>query len=401
MIIGFCAAGANAAETLRREDETAEIVVLNGEGGPFYLRLDLEGLFKGRAIEQLMPRSPDYWRERGIVVIEDRAVAVDPRRQLVRCAAGGALHFDRLLIASGATPRPLPVPGRELAGIFHYHTLQDAQAILAQRGRVRNAVIIGGGILALELAAVAAEFGWSTTLLVRGKHVGTPFVDAAGGAFVHAALLRAGVQVIHEDEAAEFTGADGSLQAVRTRRGRVLPADIAGICIGVKPAVEFLESSGLLTDGELIVNEQLRTRAATVFAAGDAAVAALPDGSRVPCNTWTMAAAQARIAARNMCGADKSWSPDIPYILDHLFDQEFTLIGAWERRHDPRFELQETSAAAYRALLTENGVLKGAFLLGDRTHDRRLRKLIASQARVAGKFERVFAADADPEEFLA
>lgn len=400
LIIGFCAAGANAAETIRREDDAAEIVVLNGEGGPFYLRLDLEGVFKGHAPERLMPRAPEYWRARRITVLADRAVAVDPDRQLVRCASGGALQYDRLLIATGASPRALNVTGRDLKGIFHYHTLHDAQAILAQRDHVRNAVIVGGGILALELAAFAREFGWNTTLLVRGKQVGTPFVDAAGGAFVHAALARAGVSVIYEDEVVHFAGNGGRLESIMTQHGQSLPAQFTALCIGVQPAVAFLESSGLLSSGELVVDDRLRTRAPRIFAAGDAAIVQLPDGARFPCNMWSVAAAQARIAARNMCGADEAWSPEIPYNLDHLFDQEFALIGAWERRHEAGFQIHElATASAYRALVTRDGVLAGAFLLGDRTHDRRLRKLIAARARVAGKLDRLFADDARPDEF--
>jgi 3-phenylpropionate/trans-cinnamate dioxygenase ferredoxin reductase subunit len=117
LILGFGAAGANAAETLRQRDPQAEITVLSGEHWPFYLRLDLEGIFHGKGIEQLMPRPPEYWEERGIHVLQDRAARVNPARHEVRTESGGTLHYDRLLIAVGTKPRDLPVPGRGLEGI--------------------------------------------------------------------------------------------------------------------------------------------------------------------------------------------------------------------------------------------------------------------------------------------
>lgn len=401
LILGFGSAGANAAEALRQHDPQAEVTVLNGESRPFYLRLDLEGIFHGKEAEQLMPRPPEYWEERGIRVVQHRALRVNPARHEVRTESGDTLSYDRLLITVGTTPRDLPVPGRELDGISHYHTLGDALAIHTLRDRVRRAVIVGGGILGLELAHATHAFGWEITLLVRGGYVGSPTVDASGGALVLSALERAGVKVIFRDEVAAFEGHGNHVTAIRTKAGRILECDFAGICAGVVPDVQFLDESGLLEDGQLIVNERLQTCAPDVFAAGDCAVVRATDGRLIPCRNWNVASAQARVAAANMSGADSVWREGVLYNLDALFDQEFALIGPWADRHLPGGALHEFSApGSYRSLVTRGGILESALLLGDRSADRRVRKLIAARAAVENRLPEVLDANVPLENLL-
>jgi NAD(P)H-nitrite reductase large subunit len=399
LILGFSAAGATAAELLRRNDPTAEITVLAAEGHPFYLRLDLEGIFQGKPREQLIPRPPAFWEEKRITVLPERALHVDPAARAVTTPA--AVHsFDRLLIAVGSAPVDLPVPGRELVGVVHYHTLTDAERIRDARDRIRHIVIIGGGILGLELAQAAVAFGWDITLLVRGGHVGSPMVDATGGELVLQSLRDHGVHVLLHEEVATFEGEDGRLRKVITKTGRALPADLAAVCIGVRPAVGFLEASGLLTNGQLVINEFLQTPALDIFAAGDAPVVQFPDGERFQNFMWNTATSQARAAALNMAGPLAPWRVDVLYNLDLLFDREFALIGPWHKRHDPGRELHEfTAENIYRGLVTRDGILESAFLLGSREYDRRVRKLVAARIRLGDNLTRVFSPDARPEEF--
>lgn len=322
LILGFSAAGATAAEGLRRHDPAADITILAAEGHPFYLRLDLEGLFQGKPREQLTPRPAVFWEQKRITVKAQRAIRVDPDRRLV--VTDTEQHsYDRLLIATGASPVDLTVPGRELENVVHYHTLADAEWLYAARNSVRRAVIIGGGILGLELAHAAVGFGWETTLLVRGGFVGSPMVDAGGSALIQTALERAGVHVHRHDQALFFEGEQGRVRTVVTSRGERLAADLVAVCIGVAPATAYLESSGLLTQGKLRVNEYLQTAAPDVFAAGDAAQVQFPSGESFQNFMWNTATSQARAAALSMAGELTAWREDVLYNLDLLFDQEF------------------------------------------------------------------------------
>ena len=400
LILGFCAAGANAAEAIRRADPDAEITVFNPEIIPFYLRLDLEGIIEEKPVHHIQPRPPIFWEEKKIRVLPERAVSVDPDRNVVVAQSGTTYSYDKLLIATGAAPRKLNVPGENLPGVVHYHTFDDAKHIYDVRGQVKHAVIVGAGILGLELARVVAHFGWELTVLVRGEHVGTPIADPHGGEFVLRALERKGVNVIFHDQVQEFRG-DDRLQMIRTKQGRELPAEFAALCIGVKPNVSFLEHAGLLAEGQLIVNEKLQTADPNIYAAGDVVFVRVPDGHLVPCNTWNVATSQAKVAAANMLGKETVWDEGILYNLDALYDQPIAIIGPWDRRHEPEFVIHEfDTAEAFRALVTRDGILVAALLMGDRSGDRRVRKLIATRARVEGKLERIFDPDAKPEEFV-
>ena len=401
LILGFCAAGANAAEAIRRADPNAEITVFNPEAIPFYLRLDLEGIIEEKPVHHVQPRPPSFWEEKQIHVVSERAVSVDPDRKEVRVLSGQTYTYDKLLIATGSGPRKLGVPGESLPGIAHYHTFDDAKHIYDVRGDVKHAVIVGAGILGLELARVVQHFGWEITVLVRGHHVGTPIADPHGGEFVLRALQSKGVKVIFHDQVQEFVGDDGRLRMVRTKQGHELPAEFVALCIGVKPNVSFLEHTGLLTDGQLIVNEKLQTSDADIYAAGDVVYVRVPDGHLVPCNTWNVATSQAKIAAANMLGKETVWDEGILYNLDALFDQPIAIIGPWDRRHEPGFAIHELETEdSFRSLVIKDRILVAALLVGDRSGDRRIRKLIASRAQVEGKLERIFHPDAKPEEFM-
>jgi NAD(P)H-nitrite reductase large subunit len=266
---------------------------------------------------------------------------------------------------------------------------------------VRRAVIVGGGILGLELAHAAHAFGWEITLLVRGGYVGSPIVDESGGAFVLSALQRAGVKVIFHDQVAAFEGRENHVTAIRTTAERISECDFAGICAGVVPDVGFLEGSGLLDDGQLVVNERLQTSDPDVFAAGDCVTVRASDGRLIPCHAWNVAQAQARVAAANMSGTDSVWTEGVLYNLDALFDQEFALIGPWDDRHLAGRELHEFPAEnSYRALVTHEGILESALLLGDRSADRRLRKLVAAGAAVENRLPQVLDTNVPLENLL-
>jgi NAD(P)H-nitrite reductase large subunit len=392
VIIGLGAAGATAASALRTLDPESSITVLNGEGQPFYLRLDLATILEGKDPQKLIAREDSYWTENNISVLSSRAIGLDTEQKRVFLSQGDPVHYDSLLIAVGAQAQRLTCPGHDLQGIFTYRTLQDANAIHALRDQVKKAVVIGGGILGMEIAKAASDYGWDTTLLVRGAHVGAPLIDADAGAFVHARLERTGVNIIYQDEVETYQGREW-IESVITREGNTLACDIVIECIGVAPDLEFLKDTGIVKEGRIAIDSTLRTALPDVFAAGDAAAVTTVDGNTVRCHTWSVAVAQAKVAAENMAGTEAQWSEGVAYNADSFFDQEFAMIGPWDRRHEPgrKIETQLTDSA-YRAIASREGIIESAMLIGDKTGDRKLRKLIASGEKIEG-IDRLFNTD--------
>lgn len=402
VIIGFCAAGANAAEAIRRLDPSAEITILNGDSRFFYLRLDLEGVFEEKPLERIQPRAPEFWQQKNIHVVTERAISVDTAVQEVVGLSGQRYGYDRLLIATGAHTRKLNVPGEFLPGVHTYHSLEDAQTMLEKKHDNKQCVLIGAGILGLEFARCAHEwFGWKITALVRGNFIGSGTVDPAGGDYVLRSMQKAGIDVHFGETVAEFQADEqGQLVRILTKSGKIFETKFAAKCVGIEPAFSFLSGSPILTDNKLIVNEFLESPVKNVFAAGDVATVRTTNGKLVYCGTWNVAMDQARAAAKNMVGQTTEYVEDILYNLDSLFDLPLAIVGEWDRRHMPGYEIHDFSTeTVHRQVLTHDGILVGAILLGDRHGDRHLRKLCSLKARVDGKLDRLFAEDMKLEEF--
>ena len=399
VIIGMGAAGATCAESLRKLEPKAEITIINGEEQPFYLRLDLATILEGAVPAKLIARPDEYWEEQNIKVVNSRAVKLDHASQVVFTASGDRYGYNKLLIAVGAQARRLSCPGSELIGICTYRTLQDAMQIYELREQVKKVVIVGGGILGMEIAQAGWSFGWEMTLLVRESHVGVPLLDEAGGEFVHQAIVEGRVNIIYEDEVERYEGED-KVEAVVTKKGETLPIDLVVECIGVEPKPVCAEELELVEKGRIRVDEQLRTAIPTIFAAGDVAVVKTTEGNDVFCNNWNVAVSQGKVAAEAMTGADSKWSEGVYYNADSFYDQEFAIIGAWDRRHrDGRKIEAQTTEEAFRAVVTVDGVIESALVMGDKTGMRLLRQLIASKANVKGKFKKLFDPEATAEEF--
>jgi NTE family protein len=203
------------------------------------------------------------------VSLETSVTAVEPGNRIVRTEAG-PVHYDKLLIATGATPRRLMVPGADLDGVFTLRTLQDSDRIRVAARSAERAAVVGGGFIGMEVAASLRQLGLDVTLL----QLGTGLFDVLGSAGLSEQLLALyrdrGVEVLLEQEVAGFGGAD-RLEYVEARSGVRVAADIAVVGVGVLPNVDFLDGSGLALDNGVVVDQRFQSSAPGIYAAGDVA----------------------------------------------------------------------------------------------------------------------------------
>lgn len=234
---------------------------------------------------------------------------------------GTSLAFDQILIATGATPRPLPVPGGDAPGVHTFRTLDDADALrasLAEGGR--RVVCVGSGWIGLELAAAARGYGNEVTVVTRSRApLAAALGDEMGGVF----------RELHEDHGVTFllerqvlaieTGSGDSATGVRTDR-ELVPADVVIVGIGAVPDTELAETAGAAIDGGILVDESMRTSVEGIFAAGDAANAFHPVlGARLRSEHWANAIASGKVAAASMLGRDAALD-DVPYFFTDQYD---------------------------------------------------------------------------------
>jgi 3-phenylpropionate/trans-cinnamate dioxygenase ferredoxin reductase component len=329
VIIGGGLAAAGAAETLREEGFDGEVVVLTDEPHSPYQRPPLsKGYLAGTEGRDAVILHPDDWYdERGIAVRTSTRVAhLDPTAHRVTLDGGEAVDYDAVLLATGSSPRSLPLEGHDLAGVHTLRRLDDADALAAElRGGGRRLVLIGSGWIGMEVAATARGFGNEVTVLERDP---VPLAAALGAEMgsVFARLHRehgvdlrtsAGVERIVGDDRVRGVVADGDL----------VPADLVLVGVGAVPNTALAEEAGLELLNGVLVDAALRTSAPDVFAAGDVANAFHPVIQRhLRSEHWANALNAGPVAARSMLGRPASFD-GIPYFYTDQYDLGMELSG--------------------------------------------------------------------------
>ncbi|RQR38573.1 MULTISPECIES: NAD(P)/FAD-dependent oxidoreductase [unclassified Burkholderia] len=328
-IVGAGHAGGRAAQVLREGGWRGRIVLIGAEAHLPYERPPLsKGVLTGeRSAAQCGLRDPDAWRADDIEPIVATVERIDPVAREVHVSGGRGFAYDALLLATGGRARRLAIPGAELDGVFALRTLDDAAALGARLVPDARVVLIGGGFIGLEVAASARSRGCRVSVLDAAPRLLGRAVPEAIAARVHALHVQRGVAIgLGRRPVAIERTPDGAL-AVVLDDGDTLIADTVVAGIGIEPADELARDAGLVVERGIVVNTRLETSARGIYAAGDVAV--FPSGSSgrlVRQETWHGAETQARVAARNMLGADEPYR-EMPWFWSDQYDAQLQVAG--------------------------------------------------------------------------
>jgi 3-phenylpropionate/trans-cinnamate dioxygenase ferredoxin reductase subunit len=330
VIVGASLAGAQAAQTLRAEGYQGPLVLIGEEDELPYERPPLsKGYLMGKEPRQKIYVQPAEWyREQRIDLrLGTHVVALDPAEHRLTLADGSRLEYAKLLLTTGARPRPLPVPGAGLDGVHYLRRVEESDRLRELFQTAGRIAVIGAGWIGLEVTAAARAAGVAVTVLemaelpllrVLGPEVATVFADLHREQGVD---LRFGVQV------AEIEGEAGSVTGVRLADGTVVTADAVLVGVGIAPAVELAEAAGLEVGDGILTDESLRTSDPDVYAAGDVARAQHPLlGKRIRVEHWANALHQPRTAARAMLGQDAVYDR-VPYFYTDQYDLGMEYTG--------------------------------------------------------------------------
>ncbi|HLZ65358.1 MAG TPA: FAD-dependent oxidoreductase [Aliidongia sp.] len=365
LLLGGGLANATAAETLRLEGAKGSILLVSAEETLPYHRPPLSKEFlRGEWPEdRVLVHDAAFYAEQAIeTMLGTRAVAVDPERKIVTTDRNGDIAFGQLLIATGARPLRLDLPNADLAGIHNLRTLTDSAAIRAAADTAKNAVIVGGSFLALEVATALRRKSIHVTV-VEFRDIVFPRLRAPTlSAFFHDYCYRNEVDVLLNETITKIVG-KGRVSKVVTRSGRELPCDLLIVAVGVVPETGFLEKSGLVLDNGIIVDRQLRTSDPDIFAAGDVANYFDPVfNRRRRIEHWDNAIKQGRLAARNMLGQNLVYD-DISYFFCDVFDFSFEFLGS-PRSADEHVGRGALDEGSFALLYLKDDVPRGLFTMG-------------------------------------
>jgi 3-phenylpropionate/trans-cinnamate dioxygenase ferredoxin reductase component len=331
LIIGAGLAGARAAQTLREEGFTGRIQLVGAETEPPYERPPLSKTYltgvAGR--DTLYVHEPSWYDEQDVELrLGVRATGLDTAAHQVVLGPGERLRYDKLLLATGSSPRRLTAPGADLYGVHYLRQVQDADRLRhALTGGGKRVVVVGGGWIGLEVAAAARGYHNKVTVVepqpaplraALGDELGTMFAD------LH---REHGVDMRLSTRVQQLTGSHHHVTSVLTDRGDELPADLAIVGVGVRPNVELAERAGLRVADGIIVDQALRSSDPDVYAAGDIANAYHPLlGRHLRVEHWANALHGGPAAAHSMLGQQVSYDR-IPYFYTDQYDLSMEYSG--------------------------------------------------------------------------
>jgi len=420
VIVGTGIAGFSAAQTLQNLEPMAEIIQISDDPHGFYSRPGLAYYLTGEIPEkQLFPSFKKGRKNIDIRHVNGQATRLDPQSHTIEIDPLGSLVYDRLLLATGASSVPLDTPGTDLRGVVKLDNLEDTRKILSLVRRTKTAVVIGGGVVGLELVEGLVARGIKVHYLLRGDWFWSNVLTEAESRLIERYLAHDGVVLHHNTEITEILGKNGKVTGVRTTTGDIIHCDMVGVGIGVKACAELAQAAGLRTDRGILVDEYLQTSAPDIFAAGDVAQILDPlNGKSSTDNLWYPGRKQGRIAAMNMAGQNQIYQRTVATNVLRLAGVMTTIIGAIGTGRDDSqvyttrgssetwHQLPNTFAAetgtgvSQLRLVVGEQTLLGGLVMGDQKISRPLRELINNQVDITPIRDHLLQSSAELGQFV-
>jgi 3-phenylpropionate/trans-cinnamate dioxygenase ferredoxin reductase component len=362
IIIGGGLAGAGAIEGIRQRDLQGSILLISSESDPPYDRPPLTKQLwtGGKRVDEIFVHPQAFYAQHGVELkLGAQITGLDATAHAVRDANNAIFRYQKLLLATGGTPRKLGIPGGDLGGLRYYRTLADFRSLRSIATAGKSALVIGGGFIGSEMAASLSVNGVSVTMLFPDRWlVSRVFPESLGIALTDYYRSK-GVKILTEDAPVSIEPRDGGY-LTRMRNGREIVVDLIVVGIGITPNISLAVAAGLETGNGIVVNEFLQTSDPDIYAAGD--VAFFPErvlGNR-RIEHWDNAISQGKHAGRNMAGANEPFS-EMPFFFSDLFEFGYEAVGEVDSRLETFADWQEPNKTGVIYYLAD-GRVRGAMM---------------------------------------
>lgn len=404
VIIGNGIAGITAARHIRKRSNH-RITVISGESDHFYSRTALMYLYLGQMeYHHLKPYEDWFWPKNRIELLRDWVDSVDTQNKQLYLRQGEHVAYDDLIIASGSHWRKGGWPGENAKGVHGMYSLQDIHAIEAASKGVQQAVIVGGGLIGVELAEMLHSRGIAVHIFVREKGYWASVLPQEEADLVGNHLKEHKVEIHFSTTLKEvLQDSEGKVRAVLTEAGEEVSCQFLGITIGVAPTIGFLQGSGIETDKGVLVDEFFKTNVDNVYAIGDCAQYRRPPLGRRPVEqVWYTGREHGLLIAATICGQPAQYRPGPWYNSAKFFDVEYQVYGDVPSKLPSNMDWlywqhPEKPQAIRLVWEKEGGAFKGVNLLGIRYRQEVCERWILNKATIDEVMAQLHLANFDPE----
>lgn len=329
VIIGAGQGGLQAAESLRSAKFEGSILLLGDEKYLPYNRPPLSKAFLLRECERdqlTIRQAPVFEKKRITLETGVRVEKIDPGNHTLMCNDGRTIGYEKVIIATGSRARSLPIANVDVEGVHCIRTLDDTLKIQAELETTKNLVVVGGGFIGLEMAAVARKLGKVVTVVEFADRLMARVVSPMISDYYKNIHESHGVDVRLNAQAGEIIAKDGCVQGVKLSDGEELPADMVVLGVGVRPNQELAQEAGLICEGGIVIDHKGRTSDPDIYAIGDCTAQKLSDGSFLRLESVQNAVELAKAAANDIMGNDKPFVA-APWFWSDQYDVTLQMVG--------------------------------------------------------------------------
>jgi NAD(P)H-nitrite reductase large subunit len=328
-ILGNGISGITAARFIRKLSEH-DITIISAESDHFFSRTALMYIYMGHMrFEDTKPYEDWFWEKNRIRLVNNYVEKIDFDQKTIHYHDGNTLTYDQLVLATGSKPNKFGWPGQDLDGVHGLYSLQDLEAMERHSEGLQQAVIVGGGLIGIEMAEMFHSRNIPVTFLVREKSYWDVVLPPEESAMINRHIIEHGIDLRLETELKEIWGSrEGKVKMAVTSTGEKIHCGFVGLTAGVHPNIDFLRFSGLELDRGILVDDHLRTNIPNVYAIGDCAQIRAPKPGRRPIEAvWYTGRMMGETVAHTICKAPTPYDPGIWFNSAKFFDIEYQVYG--------------------------------------------------------------------------
>lgn len=330
IIIGNGITGITCARNIRKQNSDAKITVISEESEHFYSRTALMYIYMGHMkYENTKPYEDWFWSKNKINLIKGTVNGLDSENKTIQLGDNSSLSFDKLILATGSIPNKFGCPGENLKGVQGLYSLQDLEEMEKNTSNISSAVIVGGGLIGIEMAEMLNSRNISVTMLIREASYWANVLPPEESLLIGNHLLKHGIDLRFNTELKEILSINQvSVNSIVTKKEQNIKCQFVGITTGVKPNIDFLNNSTLEMERGILVNEFLETNLQDIFAAGDCAQFRFAKKGEAQIEQlWYTGKMQAETLANNLCGNRTAYNRGIWFNSAKFFDIEYQTYG--------------------------------------------------------------------------